>query len=58
MHGHPPEDARIVIQALLEYSHDRRDADPARADRAYRLATDRAGEHDLSLAEIVRDGLE
>ncbi|QCC57225.1 hypothetical protein [Natrinema thermotolerans] len=47
-------DDRIVIQALLEYSLERRDYDPGRADRAYRLAADRAARNGLGLGEIVR----
>ncbi|AEH39503.1 hypothetical protein [Halopiger xanaduensis] len=57
MPSRPLTDDRLVIQALLEYSMDRRDVAPDRADRAYRLAADRAAAHELSLVELTR-GLE
>ncbi|MFP8891860.1 hypothetical protein ACLI4U_19120 (plasmid) [Natrialbaceae archaeon A-CW2] len=48
-----PQDDLLVVQALLEFSMDRRSCQPDRADRAYAIAETMAAEHGLALEDAI-----
>ncbi|WP_137290882.1 hypothetical protein [Natronorubrum halophilum] len=53
MHSRTPQEDLLVVEALVEYHHDRRDVQPERAARAWVLAKDVAGSHGLEIEDAL-----
>ena len=48
-----PQDDLLIVEALYRHGHDIEDSDPDRADRAWQLARDIAGEHGLDVSDAL-----
>lgn len=49
-----PQDDLLVVEALVELSHQYDDVDPGRAARAWVLADDLAATHGLTVEDALR----
>lgn len=48
-----PQDELLIVKALYRHGHDLEDSNPDRADRAWHLARDIAGEHGLDVSDAL-----
>lgn len=48
-----PQEDLLVIEALVEYHHNRREVQPARAARAWTLADELAASHGLEIVDAL-----
>lgn len=54
MHSRTPQEDLLVVEALVEYSHDREEIQPGRSARAWVLADELAPTHGLSVEDALR----
>lgn len=53
MHSRTPQEDLLVIEALIEYYHDRKEIQPERAARAWVLAKELAASHGLEIEDAL-----
>lgn len=54
MSDRTPQEDLLIVEALVEYHHDRRDVQPGRAARAWVLAKEIAARHGLEIVDALR----